>query len=157
MDRPNRSIFQQRGGCGGSLWFGLLLVLGLVTLGSRSTQAQGAGYWHTSGNQIVDANGEVVRMAGVNWYGFETTDYLAHGLWAQDYKTVLNTIKGLGYNVVRIPFSNQMVESNPVPSNYTTNVNGQSANQALVGQTALTDMDTIISYAGSIGLRVILD
>ena len=30
-------------------------------------------------------------------------------------------------------------------------------NQALVGQTALQDLDTIIAYAGSIGLRVILD
>jgi len=119
--------------------------------------AQGTGYWHTSGSKIVDSNGNAVRLAGVNWYGFETTDYLAHGLWAQDYKTVLNTIKNLGYNVIRLPFSNQMVESDPVPTNYTTNANGVAANTALVGQTALTDLDTIISYAGSIGLRVILD
>ncbi len=118
---------------------------------------QGVGYWHTSGNRIVDANGNTVRIAGINWYGFETSDYLAHGLWAQDYKTVLNTIKSLGYNVIRLPFSNQMVESNPVPSNYTTYANGVAANTALAGATALQDMDTIISYAGSIGLRVILD
>lgn len=58
-----------------------------------SAAAQGAGYWHTSGNQILDANGKEVRIAGINWYGFETPDYLAHGLWAQDYHTVLNTIK----------------------------------------------------------------
>jgi endoglucanase len=119
--------------------------------------AQGTGYWHTSGNKIIDSNGNTVRMAGINWYGFETTDYLAHGLWAQDYKTVLNTIKSLGYNVIRIPFSNQMVESDPVPTNFTTSANGVAANAALVGQTALTDLDTIIAYAGSIGLRVILD
>jgi endoglucanase len=96
-------------------------------------------------------------MAGINWYGFETPDYLVHGLWAQDYHTVLNTIKSLGYNVIRIPFSNQMVESNPIPTNYTTFADGGPVNQALDGQTALTDLDTIVSYAGSIGLRVILD
>ena len=136
-------------------WFVLALVL--TVCGAGRTQAQGAGYWHTSGNRIVDANGETVRIAGVNWYGFETSDYLVHGLWAQDYKTILNTTKSLGYNVIRIPFSNQMVESNPVPTNYTSNANGQPANTALVGQTALADLDTIIAYAGSIGLRVILD
>lgn len=136
-------------------WFVLALVL--TVCGSRFAQAQGAGYWHTSGNQIVDSNGDAVRIAGINWYGFETTDYLAHGLWAQDYKTILDTIKSLGFNVIRIPFSNQMVESNPVPTGYTTYANGQPANSALAGQTALADLDTIVAYAGSIGLRVILD
>jgi cellulase/cellobiase CelA1/aryl-phospho-beta-D-glucosidase BglC (GH1 family) len=119
--------------------------------------SQSPGYWRTSGNKILDANGNEVRIAGVNWYGFETPDYLAHGLWAQDYKTVLNTIQTLGYNVIRIPFSNEMVESNPVPTNFATYADGGAVNQELVGQTALTDLDTIISYAGSIGLHVILD
>ena len=135
------------------------LVLPAITLSLIAPAAfsQGAGYWHTSGNQILDSNGQVVRLAGVNWYGFETPDFLAHGLWAQDYKTILDTIKSNGYNVIRIPFSNQMVESNPVPTNFTSFANGVAANTALVGQTALADLDTLISYAGSIGLRVILD
>ena len=129
-----------------------------VTAASCSTSSTlGAGYWHTSGNKILDSNGNQVRIAGINWYGFETTDHLAHGLWAQDYKTILNAIQSLGYNVIRIPFSNELVESNPVPTNYTTSASGSAANTALVGQTALADLDTIISYAGSIGLRVILD
>jgi endoglucanase len=130
------------------------IALSLITPAAFS---QGAGYWHTSGNQILDSNDQVVRLAGVNWYGFETPDFLAHGLWAQDYKTILNTIKSNGYNVIRIPFSNQVVESNPIPTNFTKSANGAPANTALVGQTALADLDTLISYAGSIGLRVILD
>lgn len=129
----------------------------LLCLIAPTAFAQGAGYWHTSGNTILDANGAVVRLSGVNWYGFETPDFLAHGLWAQDYKTILNTIKSLGFNVIRIPFSNELVESNPVPTNFTTNANGVATNTALVGQTALADLDTIVGYAGSIGLRVILD
>jgi len=134
----------------------VLVTLALAVC-SLSASAQGTGYWHTSGNKILDSNGDEVRMAGINWYGFETPDYLVHGLWAQDYHTVLNTIKSLGYNVIRIPFSNQMVESDPVPTNYTTYADGGAVNQALYGQTALTDLDTIVAYAGSIGLRVILD
>jgi len=47
----------------------------------------------------------------VNWYGFETTDQIVHGLWAQDYHTILNQIKSNGYNTIRLPFSNQMVET----------------------------------------------
>jgi endoglucanase len=121
------------------------------------TSVPSAGYWHTSGSNILDSNGTTVRITGVNWYGFETTDHLVHGLWAQDYQSVLNTIKALGYNVIRVPFSNEMVEVNPVPTNFTTNAGGKSVNAALVGKTALEDLDTIVAYAGSIGLRVILD
>jgi endoglucanase len=137
---------------------GVMAITALaMALASPSATAQGAGYWHTSGSKIVDANGVTVRLAGINWYGAETPDYLVHGLWAQDYKTVLNTIKSEGYNVIRIPFSNQLVESNPVPTNYTSYANGGTVNSQLVGQTALQNIDTIVAYAGSIGLRVILD
>jgi endoglucanase len=117
----------------------------------------GAGYWHTSGNKILDSNGTPVRIAGINWYGFETRDFLVHGLYAQDYRTILTTIKSLGYNVIRIPFSNELVESDPVPTNFTISAGGKAANTALIGQTALTDLDTIVSYAGALGLRIILD
>jgi len=118
--------------------------------------AQGTGYWHTAGNQILDSNNQAVRMAGVNWYGFETTDEIAHGLWAQDYHTVLSEIKSNGYNIVRIPFSNQMVETPAVPTNYSTN-NGQAINTDLVGLNALQVLDKIVTAAGTDGLRVILD
>jgi endoglucanase len=46
---------------------------------TTSTNTPGAGSWHTSGNEIRDVNNLTVRMTGVNWYGFETTDHLAHG------------------------------------------------------------------------------
>jgi endoglucanase len=115
------------------------------------------GYWHTSGANILDANNKPVRIAGVNWYGFETTDEVAHGLWAQDYKVVLNTIKSNGYNVVRIPFSNQMVESPVVPSNITYNNGTGPVNTDLKNLNSLQILDKVIAYAGQIGLRIILD
>jgi endoglucanase len=136
-----------------------VLLAALVLPGSHSAQAAsgaGSGYWHTSGNQILDSNGTPVRIAGVNWYGFETSDYIAHGLWAQDYHAVIDDIKNLGYNTIRIPFSNQMVESNPVPSNYST-YNTGPINTDLKGLTSLQVLDKIITYAGQDGLKVILD
>ena len=131
------------------------IVLGAAL--SCIAQGQGSGYWHTSGNQILDANNQVVRIAGVNWYGFETGDEVAHGLWAQDYRSILNAIKANGYNTVRLPYSNQMVESPIVPSNISYNNSGGAINTDLKGLNSLQIMDKIIAYAGQIGLRVILD
>jgi endoglucanase len=119
--------------------------------------AYGQGYWHTSGAAILDANNQPVRIAGVNWYGFETTDAVAHGLWAQDYQVILNTIKSNGYNVIRIPFSNQMVESPVIPSNISFNNGTGPINGDLKSLNSLQVLDKIIAYAGQIGLRVILD
>ena len=116
----------------------------------------GAGYWHTSGNQILDSNGNPVRIAGVNWYGFETPDEIAHGLWAQDYHAIINDIKNLGYNTIRIPFSNQMVETPIVPQNLSF-YNTGPINTDLEGLNSLQILDKIIAYAGQEGLKVILD
>lgn len=118
----------------------------------------GAGYWHTSGNQILDSGGNPVRIAGINWYGFETADEIAHGLWVQDYHTVINDIAALGYNTIRIPFSNQMVETPAVPQNFSVhNSTGGNINTDLVGQNALQDLQKIVTAAGAAGLKVILD
>ncbi|MBZ5602347.1 MAG: cellulase family glycosylhydrolase [Acidobacteriia bacterium] len=114
----------------------------------------GQGYLHTSGNQIVDSNSQTFRIAGINWYGFETTDEVAHGLWAQDYHTILNSIKSNGYNVIRIPLSNQMVETPIIPSNINY---GNGMNSDLKGLNSLQILDKIVNGAGALGLRVILD
>ena len=134
------------------------LVLAFASLiPARLSLAQGAGYWHTSGAQILDSNGASVRIAGINWYGFETTDMVVHGLNVEDYKTILQTIKSNGYNTVRVPFSNQMVESPIVPTYVAYSNSGGPINTDLQGLNSLQILDAIITQAGSLGLRVILD
>jgi endoglucanase len=133
-----------------------LLAILILAAGSGAF-AQGTGYWHSSGNQIIDSSGQTVRIAGVNWYGFETRDEVVHGLWAQDYHTILNAIKNNGYNTVRLPYSNQMLESPIVPSGISFANGGGAINTDLKGLNALQVMDKVISAAGAFGLRIILD
>ncbi len=134
------------------LFFRVLIVTGLA--GSSAILAQGTGYWHTSGTKILDSNNLQVRIAGVNWYGFETTRAVAGGLTSQDYKMILQAVKNLGYNTIRIPMSNQLVESPSVPGSISYN-NGMNAD--LNGLNSLQVLDKIVSYAGTLGLKVILD
>lgn len=112
--------------------------------------AGGSGGWTTSGTKILAPNGSQFIISGINWYGFETPDYAAHGLWSYDISTVLNLVKSYGYNTLRIPYSNQMWESDPVPQN----VVGCTS---CVGRHARDILAEIVNYAGSIGLHVILD
>jgi aryl-phospho-beta-D-glucosidase BglC (GH1 family) len=110
--------------------------------------------WTTSGTQIIAPNGSPFTITGINWYGFETTSYVAHGLYSQNYTTIVDEIKQYGYNTIRIPFSNQMWETNPIPKPNTISACSICKSQKLHSRDILA---LIINYAGSIGLHVILD
>ena len=111
----------------------------------------GAGYWHTSGTAILDAYNRPVRIAAVTWFGAESSTWVPGGLDFQRYQEIMNEVKRLGYNAIRLPFSNQLVEENPVVHSWV------NANPELRGRRALTVMDDIVHYAGKIGLKIILD
>ena len=66
---------------------------------AQAAPAAGSGYWHTSGRQILDSGNQPVRIAGVNWFGFETSNHVAHGLRARDYKSMIDQMKSLGFIV----------------------------------------------------------
>src|SRR5262245_45774812 len=52
------------------------LLLPLAGAQTADAASPGAGYWHTSGRQILDAANQPVRIAGINWFGFETGNYV---------------------------------------------------------------------------------
>jgi endoglucanase len=114
----------------------------------------GAGYWHTSGTQIVDAANQPVRIAGINWFGFESPTYVVHGLGQRDYHDLLRQIRELGYNTIRMPFSDQLFFANSVPNSISFE---HDMNADLRGLTGLQILDKIVAGAGQLGLRIILD
>jgi len=131
--------------------YAVLLTLGAALAAPRAAAAAGEGFWSTSGSKIVDASGNVVRMTGVNWFGFETSNLMPHGIWSANWKAMLNQIKSMGLTVIRLPYSDDIM-ANPVVQGVNTAVNPD-----LVGITTLALMDKLVDYCGLIGLRVILD
>lgn len=66
--------------------------------------------------------------------------------------SMLDQVKQLGFNVIRIPFCNQnLIAGTAVNSpNY-------ALNSDLVGLSSLQTLDKIVAYCGTIGLRIFLD
>jgi endoglucanase len=110
----------------------------------------------TKGNQIVDANGQPVQLAGVNWYGMNTNDYVPQGLWARDYKSMLSQIKGLGFNLIRVPFSYDSVYAGPERINDGINY-WLGANEEFRGKRPIEVLDLIVQEAGRQGLMIVLE
>jgi aryl-phospho-beta-D-glucosidase BglC (GH1 family) len=109
------------------------------------------GYLHTVGSSIVAPDGTAVRLAGVNWYGFDCNSMVVGGLDHQSLEFIVQKIADLGFNTIRLPFSDQLLMSNPPIQQYL------DANPSLQGKRALDIMDLLITTAGTHGLKVILD
>jgi len=122
-----------------------------TTHSARTLPPVGSGYWHTSGTRILDAYDRQVRIAGVTWYGMESSYWVPAGLDYQPFTTIMNTIKRLGYNAIRLPYSNELVETNPVVTE------SIKANPQFRGMHALQVLDAIVRYAHRINLKIILD
>jgi endoglucanase len=133
-----------------------LLLCAALACGSVAG-GQGVGYWHTSGDRILDANDRQVRITGINWYGFESGNATVGGLYAQDYKSVLRTLKAQGFNAIRIPLSSQMIESPGMNLNIAYSNNEGPINTDLISLNSMQVLDRIVAYSGSLGLKVILD
>jgi endoglucanase len=108
--------------------------------------------WTTQGVDILTPKGTTFRIAGISWYGLESPQFVLYGLDVQDYHAILNHIRNLQYNTVRIPYSSQMWETNPIPDQQLVR-----ACSACEGKHARDVLALIINYAGSIGLHVIFD
>jgi endoglucanase len=111
-----------------------------------------AGYLHTDGARIVNAAGRAVRFTGVNWFGLETCAFAPHGLWARNWRDMMLQIRRLGFNMIRLPFSNQLLDPGSQPNGIDFNLNPD-----LKGLSGLEIMDKIVAEAQTLGLTVLLD
>jgi endoglucanase len=111
-----------------------------------------SGAFHTDGARIVDAQGNTVRLVGINWFGFETGNYALHGLWTRSLESFLDQIAALGFNSVRVPFSNQLFDATSTPNSIDFNQNPE-----LEGLSGLEILDRLVDAARARELRVVLD
>jgi endoglucanase len=125
-------------------------------------ETSASGFLHVEGSQLKDASGHRVRLTGVNWFGFETSNLSPHGLWVRDYRSMLKQIRAVGFNTVRLPWCNAMLAAGAKASSI--NTYGPDAydgtdpmNGPLAGKSPIEMLDLIVQAAGETGLRIILD
>ncbi len=98
----------------------------------------------TSGNQIIDVNGNAVQIRAVNWFGAENDVRAPHGLWSRPMTDMMDQMLAEGFNAIRLPFSVQNVLEDQVAT-------------SVAGLTTLEIFDRIVDYAEQIGIKIILD
>jgi endoglucanase len=72
-----------------------------------------SGWLSTRGAHLIDGRGRAVRLLGLNWAGAETEAMVPGGLHRRSIAEIAITLRDLGCNVVRIPFSVEMMLAGP--------------------------------------------
>jgi len=98
---------------------------------------------------------EALNVFGVAWFGFEVGgDYIVHGLWARNWEEMMEHMKRLGFNAIRLPFCTHAVEPWQM-------VNGEvvdeSLNPDMEGIPSLVAMHKIVKKAQELDMYVLLD
>ena len=106
---------------------------------------------HTRGRFIVDANERRVKLASVNWYGASDTYMVPGGLDRAPLSHIVAQIKALGFNSVRLPFSNFMIHAKHVQDE------AVAANPKLFGLTPIGVYDRVVEALTDAGIFVILN
>ena len=106
----------------------------------------------TRGRFIVDAKGQRFKLASINWYGASDTKLVVGGLDQAPLDAIVAAIKRMGFNSVRLPFSNEMLHVQaPIDWRHV------SANPQLFGLTPVAVLDAVIEALGKAGILVILN
>lgn len=112
---------------------------------------------HTSGNKIVDEAGNEVWLTGVNWFGWNASERVFHGLWSANIETITKGMADRGLNIVRVPISTQLLlEWKAGQTVAAPNVN-TFANPELAGKNNLQIFDYWLGLCERYGLKVMLD
>ncbi|MBG6185432.1 endoglucanase [Arthrobacter sp. CAN_A214] len=118
---------------------------------AAETTAANSGWLHTDGGTIRDAANNPYVIKSTSWFGLETPECAPHGLWTINLAEGIRQIKDMGFNTIRLPYSNECITTGETSSiDY-------SANPDLLGKAPLEVMDAVIAVAKANGLNVILD
>jgi aryl-phospho-beta-D-glucosidase BglC (GH1 family)/chitodextrinase len=124
---------------------------------SAAVAAVPANDWlHTEGNRIVDEDGNEVWLTGTNWFGFNASERVFHGLWSGNITQITRAMADRGINIVRVPISTQLLLEWKAGTFGTVNVN-TNANPELTGKNSLQIFDYWLALCEQYGIKVMLD
>jgi aryl-phospho-beta-D-glucosidase BglC (GH1 family) len=132
-------------------------VMWAATTGPAEAAVPAKDWLHVSGNQIVDEAGNPVWLTGTNWFGFNASERVFHGLWSANLTEVTRSMADRGINIVRVPISTQLLlEWRAGQAAVSSGVNTY-ANPELVGKTTLQVFDAFLALCAQYGMKVMLD
>ncbi|KAJ9470659.1 Endoglucanase [Diplonema papillatum] len=104
------------------------------------------------GSKVIDANGKPVKLSCVNWPGAQEHIFVPLGLEYNTIDGIVDLMVEWGLNCVRLQFSLELVDKNPVPLDHLL-----AKEPSLQGRPALETYDAVVESLTRKGIMVLLD
>ncbi|CAK0812896.1 unnamed protein product, partial [Prorocentrum cordatum] len=104
------------------------------------------------GGKVVDAHGQRFRLKGVNWYGGSDVQHVVGGLHCRRLADLAQGVRDMGFTVVRLPFSNQMMRPGVEPGEGSIDF---ALNPELRGLGPLEVFDAVVHALGACQVAVV--
>lgn len=135
----------------------LLVAIGVTTSHPATAAVPENDWLHVQGNRIVDEAGNQVWLTGTNWFGYNASERVFHGLWSANITQITKAMADRGINIVRVPVSTQLllewrggqVVAQPNVNTY--------ANPELLGKNNLQIFEFWLELCEQYGIKVMLD
>ncbi len=100
----------------------------------------------------MNTRGERFKLAGINWYGAAEGLHVVGGLNVAPLAEIAGTVEAMGFTVVRLPFSNEMLRRAAVPAGAID----FARNPTLRGRSPLEVLDAVVDALGAARVAVVL-
>lgn len=115
-----------------------------------------SGDWRTRDGGIYYRNETKFEVKAISYFGFETCDYVVHGLWVNPLSFYLDFLQENKFNLIRLPFSEQWVK-NSFTTQHPPNQWLTSADPSLQGMTSLQILDKFFDECAKRNIYILLD
>lgn len=111
---------------------------------------------HIEGSKICDKNSNEVVLTGCNWFGYNCTERVLHGLWSCSLKDTIKEMADRGFNIIRVPMSTEVLNEWE-NGQFTYPSISLDDNPDLIGKNASEIFDKMMEYCKEYGVKVLVD
>lgn len=113
-----------------------------------------ADSWYAQDGRIFNDNGEEARLKGSSWYGWETVDKVANGLWSHPMDFYVKLLDSIDVNIIRVPVCSELVLYRPNDYPFSGMIAGAPE---MKGKTSMETLDMFFDQTEELGVGVMLD
>lgn len=111
----------------------------------------------TSEDGLIKMNDVSLQIKGANWFGFETTTGVFHGLWAQPPSFFFDFLETYNFNALRVPLDLDLMLNDRDAGSYITPEPDEGYPSPLMSNTSLEVLDWFVTECADRGILILLD